>query len=226
MITLESAEWVLLSEVYHHVLAQSPSPESAKMAISTARKNGRLRLRAELREHKAQPHLRLAPGERPPEAAPMVTSDYAVPPDTVFCDFDWERSYATLRDPITRSLFEYVCVVVHRDDALALWPQKIEAVVPQAEGPLRVSTRAESTVVEPAAGALRPLPARPPEVSDKVWAVMCELIALKNENPALYDSIRERQLLDAVKKRIAPATVELPTLQTAKAALKRLPSCK
>ena len=55
---------------------------------------------------------------------------------------------------------------------------------------------------------------------------MCALIALKNENPALYDSLRERQLLDAVKKRIAPATVELRTLQTAKAALKRQPSCK
>ena len=60
MITSESAEWVLLSEVYHHVLAQSPSPESAKMAISTARKNGRLRLRAELREHKARPRCRPA----------------------------------------------------------------------------------------------------------------------------------------------------------------------
>jgi hypothetical protein len=218
MITSESAEWVLLSEVYHHVLAQSPSPEFAKMEISTARKNSRLRLRAELREHKAQPHLQVAPGERPPETSPVVTLDYAVPPDTVFCDFDWERSYATRRNPMTRSLFEYVCVVVHRDDALALWPQKIEAVVPQTEG--------QSTVVEPAAAAPRPLPARPPEVSDKVWAVMCELIALKNENSALYDLLRERQLLDAVKKRIAPGTVELRTLQTAKAALKRLPSCK
>ena len=69
-------------------------------------------------------------------------------------------------------------------------------------------------------------PARPPEVSDKVWAVMCELIALKNENPTLYDLLRERQLLDAVKKRMAPGTVELRTLQTAKAALKRQLSCK
>jgi hypothetical protein len=61
MITSTSSEWVLLSEVYHHVLAQSPSPESAKMTISTAIRNGRLRVRADLREHKAQPQLEESP---------------------------------------------------------------------------------------------------------------------------------------------------------------------
>jgi hypothetical protein len=55
MITRSSAEWVLLSQVYHRVLAHSPSPESAKLDISNARQNGQVRLRAELREIRAQP---------------------------------------------------------------------------------------------------------------------------------------------------------------------------
>jgi len=36
LITSASAEWILLSVVYHYVLAQSPYPESAKITISTA----------------------------------------------------------------------------------------------------------------------------------------------------------------------------------------------
>ncbi len=64
---MNDAEWMLLSAVYHRVLAQSLSPEAAKIAISTARKNGQLRMRATVHEHKAQPDLRLAPGEQPPQ---------------------------------------------------------------------------------------------------------------------------------------------------------------
>ena len=36
MITAASSEWVLLSAVYHHVLARNPSPEAAKLAIVSA----------------------------------------------------------------------------------------------------------------------------------------------------------------------------------------------
>jgi hypothetical protein len=57
LITTASAEWVLLSGIYHYILAQSPSPEGAKIAISNARENGQLRLRAEVREHEARPNL-------------------------------------------------------------------------------------------------------------------------------------------------------------------------
>jgi hypothetical protein len=52
MITAASSEWVLLSVVYHHVLARSPSPEAAKIAIANAWTNGQLRWRCTLREIK------------------------------------------------------------------------------------------------------------------------------------------------------------------------------
>jgi hypothetical protein len=65
LITTASAEWVPLSTIYHYVLAKSPSPEAAKIAISRARKNGELRLHAEVREHEAEPGLQLRPGEQP-----------------------------------------------------------------------------------------------------------------------------------------------------------------
>src|SRR5215831_13260460 len=75
LVTAASAEWVLLSVIYHYVLARSPSPEAAKIAISEARRNGQLRLRAELREHKARPHLRLEPGKLPPKVRPKRKPD-------------------------------------------------------------------------------------------------------------------------------------------------------
>jgi hypothetical protein len=122
MITKSTAEWMLLGQVYHHVLSQSPSPEFAKIEIAAARRNGQLRLRAELREHRARPGLRLAPGQKPPQHPPVVTSDYVIPSDTQFDSFDWERSRATRQDSTTKSLFEYVDIVLHRDDILARWP--------------------------------------------------------------------------------------------------------
>jgi hypothetical protein len=58
LITAGSAEWILLSVVYHYVLTQSPSPEAAKITILTAWANGQLRLRAEVREHRARTNLK------------------------------------------------------------------------------------------------------------------------------------------------------------------------
>jgi hypothetical protein len=52
------------------------------------------------------------------KARPMVTPDYAIPSTS----FDWERSRATRHDLTTASLFEYVDMVVHRDDVLVRWP--------------------------------------------------------------------------------------------------------
>lgn len=122
MITPESHEWVLLSAVYHHVLALSSSPEQAKIDISNARDNGRLRFRAD-RHKVAMPCLRLEPGEQPPNE-PMITSNHPLPKDNLcFDEWEWERSRAITRnEPITKAVFEYVDIMVHRDDVLALWP--------------------------------------------------------------------------------------------------------
>ena len=43
-----STEWLLLRDIYHYVLTRSPSPEAAKLSIANARKNGQLRLRAQV----------------------------------------------------------------------------------------------------------------------------------------------------------------------------------
>jgi hypothetical protein len=119
--TLASEEWLSLTTVYRHVLANSPSPEAAKIAITTARKNGQLRMRCTLRELKAQPGLRLAPGEKPPPAPTVVTQDHLIPANTAFKGCDWERGRAHRYSP-TKSLYEYIDITVHRDDVLALWP--------------------------------------------------------------------------------------------------------
>jgi hypothetical protein len=108
--------------VYHYVLAQSPSPESAKITISTAWKNGQLRLRAEVRECEARPDLTLSPGEQPPEIPPKRKPDQPILASDKFSTWDWERSCATRRDAITKSLFEYMDIVGCRDDVLKLWP--------------------------------------------------------------------------------------------------------
>jgi hypothetical protein len=122
MITTESPEWVLLSAIYHHVLKQSPSTERAKIEIASARRSGQLRLRAEqTREHVAMPELRLMePGDQPPKVEPKTAFDQPVPDGNY--RWDLERSYATPRESSTNSLFEYVNIVGHRDDVLALWP--------------------------------------------------------------------------------------------------------
>jgi hypothetical protein len=135
MITSESSEWVLLSAIYHHVLKQTPSTERAKIEIASARRNGRLRLRAEqTREHVARPDLRLVPGEEPPKVEPTTAFDQPIP-DGNYHTWDWERSHAIRRELTTNSLFEYVNIVGHRDDVLALWPLNTNAPADQAAEP-------------------------------------------------------------------------------------------
>jgi len=130
MITTDSPEWVLLSAIYHHVLKQSPSTERTKIEIGSARKSGQLRLRAEqTREHVARPELRLKPGEQPPNVEPTTAFHQPVPDGKY--RWDWERSRATRRESTTKSLFEYVDIVGHRDDVLALWPPHTKAPVAQ-----------------------------------------------------------------------------------------------
>jgi hypothetical protein len=139
MITSDSPEWVLLSAIYHHVLQKSPSTERAKIEISSARRNGRLRLRAEqTREHVARPELRLEPGDEPPKIEPTIAFDQPIP-DGNYLTWDWERSHATRRECTTNSLFEHVNIVGHRADVLALWPLNTDAPANQIGEPATVS---------------------------------------------------------------------------------------
>jgi hypothetical protein len=150
MITSESSEWVLLSAIYHHVLKQSPSTERAKIEIASARKSGQLRLRAEqTREHRARPEVRLELGEQLRNVEPATAFDQPIP-DGNYLTWDLEGNYAKRREATTKSIFEYVNIVGHRDDVLALWP-------PNTKGPV-------AHVVEPP--AIDPFrtgaPGRPP----------------------------------------------------------------
>jgi hypothetical protein len=122
LITSASPEWVPLSVIYHHVLAQYPAPEAAKIAISEGRARGQLRLRAEVLEHEATPDLKLDPGKQPPEIQPKRTPDHHILARDRFSTWDWERSCATRRNATTKSLFKYMGIVGNRDDALRLWP--------------------------------------------------------------------------------------------------------
>jgi hypothetical protein len=127
MITSESSEWVVLSAIYHHVLKQSPSAERAKIEIASARKSGQLRLRAEqTREHRAGPEVRLKLGGQLRNVGPTTAFDQPVP-DGNYRTWDWEGNYAK-RTEATR-IFEYINIVGHRDDVLALWPANTKGPV-------------------------------------------------------------------------------------------------
>jgi hypothetical protein len=193
LITTASAEWVLLSVVYHYVLAQSPSPESAKITISTARRNGQLRLRAEVREHEASPDLTLSPGEQPPEIQPKREPDQPILASDEFGTWDWERSYATRRDATTKSLFEYVDIVASRDDVLGLWPS------------------AEMTVTT---GTSETTMAKPDDVSGLVWAVVLTLDKIEKQTPTGLAGLTQEQLTQTVSTKL-PRHVSVRTLQKA-----------
>jgi hypothetical protein len=189
-----SAEWILLSVIYHYVLTQSPSPEAAKIAVLVAWRNGRLRLRAEVREHKARPNLKLEPGEQPPEIQPKCESDQAIPAGDKLRRFDWERSYATRRDETTKSLFEYANIVGNRDDVLKLWPPA-EMITVRAETP-------ETAVVKPVG------------VSSLVWAVVRLLDDIDKETPTGSAGFTQVQLTKKVSAKL-PRGVGVRTLQKA-----------
>ena len=131
-LSADRSAWRSLCEAYHHVLKQSPSPEAAKIAINGLHRNGKLRWRCTLREHKARPELRLAPGQSPPPAKPVVTRDYRIPATERFSSFDWERSYATGRDTTSKSHFEFDEIEVHWGDLLAGWPEAEPKVLTRA----------------------------------------------------------------------------------------------
>jgi hypothetical protein len=188
LITAGSAEWVLLSVIYHYVLAQSPSPEAAKVAISGARKNGQLRLRAAVREHEARPNLKLRHGEQPPEIQPKLEPDQSIPASDKLRNWDWERSYATRIDATTRSLFQYANIVGNRDDALRLWP------------PAEMTVRAETpeTAV-----------AKPVDVSGLVWAVVLTLDELEKQRPAgLAGLTQTGKVIEKLQREVSQRTLQ------------------
>jgi len=183
---VNDAEWMLLSAVYHRVLAQSLSPEAAKIAISTARKNGQLRMRATVHEHKAQPDLRLAPGEQPPQIPPVITPDHPICPTDTFDRWDWERNDASRRDSETQSLFWYRQIEINQEDALALCPEKAPAE----------STAAAIELAWPGLKAKKPN-----DIEPKVWSAMKALAAVETEGTNL-ESIPKPELLKLVTSRM------------------------
>ena len=191
LITAGSAEWVLLSVVYHYVLAQSPSPEAAKITVLTAWANGQLRLRAEVREHVARPNLKLKCGEQPPEIQPKCKPDQPLLASYKLRHFDWERSYATRRDETTKSLFQCENIVGNRDDVLRLWP------------PAEMTVRAETpeTAV-----------AKPVDVSRLVWAVVLTLDEMEKESPAELACLTQKHLArkvsDKLQREISPRSLQ------------------
>jgi hypothetical protein len=133
---------MMLADIYHHVLERSVSPEAAKIAISDAHLDGRLRLYcAERRERKTLPEPKkgpvfLEPGEKPQilEAREEPAEGFGHPlptPEIVpncliawgaFDNWDWERSRATRHDLQTGSHFEYVDIYGDHDEVFRLWP--------------------------------------------------------------------------------------------------------
>jgi hypothetical protein len=189
-ITAGSAEWILLSVIYHYVLAQSPSPEAAKIAIYTARRDGRLRFRAEVREHKPIPG-RLNPGEQPAKIPPKSEPDQPILAIDEFSKWDWERSYATRRDTTTKFLFEYVNIVGNRDDVLRLWP------------------RAEPNVDIPKVVLIQP-----EDVTGLVWAVVVTLDNMEKTAQTGLAGLSRKQLTERVGKELE-RKVSLRTLDKA-----------
>jgi hypothetical protein len=189
LITMDSAEWVLLSVIYHYVFAQSPSPESAKIAISEARKNGQLRLRAEVREHEARPQLK--PGEPVPEMEPRIRPNQTILPSDKFSWWDWERSHAIKRDESTKSMFEYMNIVGSRDDVLRLWPSS------------EMQPEAAKTAI-----------AKPVGVSRLVWAVVLTLDDIERQNPGEFAALTQKHLAQQVNARLS-RDVSRRTLQKA-----------
>jgi hypothetical protein len=194
IITSASTEWVLLSVIYHYVLARSPSPESAKISISEAWEKGQLRLRAELREHEARPGLILRPGEQAPGVQPECRTDQSILASQKFDSWDWERSYATWINRTTKSFFEYVNIEGNRGDVLKLWP----------ETNIAAQTFARANAVA----------AKPVEVSAFVWAVVLTLDEIERETPNQFFGSTQDQLIEKVRAHLS-RSVSRRTVQKA-----------
>jgi hypothetical protein len=192
LITAGNAEWILLRVVYHYGLTQSPSPEAAKGGILGAHKNGQLRLRADVSEHRARPVLERI-GEQPPEIQPKCEPDHPIHAVDKLRHIDFERSYATRRDETTKSLFQYENIVGNRDDVLKLWPPT----------EMTVSAEIPQTAV-----------AKPKGVSDLIWAVVQTLDDVEKQTPTGLASLTQKGLIQIVNDKL-PRKVSQRTLQKA-----------
>jgi hypothetical protein len=132
-ITLSSPDWVPLGTIYRHVISFTLTPEGAKIAISAARRNGDLQLRAVVREHKGQPSQPEQQLEEPLTCSITRTADN-------FLTWDWERGCATCRDQKTKSLFEFIDIIGRRDDVLHVWPNQAPVSIP-ADRPKDITPR-------------------------------------------------------------------------------------
>jgi hypothetical protein len=221
----ESASWLLLSAEYHRVRARMPTDRAAQIAIAEARRGGRLRMRAELRMHEARPDLRLAPGEKPPAIQPKIIPDYPILSTDVFQKWDWGYSRATRWDEETKTLFEYVNIVVHRDDALACWPELAASAPMATVDPSRIEVQAGLPNSSPMSEELQ----RPEGVTALVWITVQIVDALERENHVDFPAINQEELLQRVRRRMperetVPGTrisVGLRTLQLAQAYRRR-----
>jgi hypothetical protein len=198
----ESASWLLLSALYHRVRARMPTDRAAQIAITEARRGGRLRMRAELRVHEARPDLRLAPGEKPPPIQPKVTPDYPILPTDVFQEWDWEYSRATRRDQESRTLFEYVNIVVHRDDALACWPEATEPAAATTTVDLPPTEWSEVQARSLNSSMKLEALKRPKGVTPRVWAAVQAIDAFEREEHVDPASIPQDDLLPRVRRRM------------------------
>lgn len=142
------------------------------------------------------PHLILEPGKLPPKIRPKRKPDQPILASDNFSTWDWERSYATMRDASTKSLFEYMEIVGNRDDVLKLWPP------------------AETTVRPERAEAAETAIAKPAGVSPLVWAVVVTLDNIEKETPTGLAGFTQNTLSEAVSARL-PRKVSLRTLQKA-----------
>jgi hypothetical protein len=219
----EGTTWLLLSAVYHRVRARMPTDRAAQIAIAEARRGGRLRMRAELRVHEARPDLCLALGEKPPAIQPNIIPDYLILSTDVFQKWDWEYSRATRWDEKTRTLFEYVNIVVHRDNAFACWPELAAPAAPTAAtvDPPRSEVQAGLPNGSPMSEGLQ----RPEGVTALVSITVQIIDALEREKRADFTAINQEELLQRVRRRMperetVPGTrisVGLRTLQLAQA---------
>ena len=132
--------WLPLADIYHQVLACSPSPEAAKDVISAAIQTDTLDLRGTKRVHRAPPNIKpkvveLRPGQEPPKRPPKQPppiepeTSYDQPlPKGGYRNWDWYRGRATQRDG--KDLIEYVNIVGRRDQVLKLGPVASKAGLP------------------------------------------------------------------------------------------------
>ena len=157
-------------------------------------------MRAELREHKARPDLRLRsdlrlapgekpptiqpnPGEEPPTIQPKITPDCPILPTDAFEDWDWEYSRAIRRDKKSRALFEYVNIVVNREDMLACWPELTE--------PAAATTAVDPSILK-----------KPKDMGPRVWLAVQAIDALEREDHVDPATIPQDDLLVRLRRRM------------------------